>query len=137
MRARSLRSLLPLAFTALIACQDGTAPEVTLVVPGPPNLAAAVFQFTHEDFISPIGHISQYALWIGLPSGTRPDAGLVVGATTPVFIRMDGRLSRTTGAAIMAGDLIEVWRDASVAYGAVQAPPGAPCYRSTQVVIER
>ena len=137
MRARSLRRLLPLALSVLPACQDGTAAEAILVVPGPPDLRVAVFQSTHEDFISPAGHVSQHALWIGLPSGTRPDAGLVVGSTTPVFIRENGGLSRTTGAAIMAGDLIEVWRDASVAYGAVQAPPGAPCYRSTQIVIER
>ena len=135
MRVRALRILLVLAL-ATPACQDNAGPDTTLAVAGPADLKATVFQSTHEEFISPVGPISQYAVWIGLP-GTRPDAGVLVGAQTPVFLRINGALSRTTGAAITAGDLLQVWRDASVAYGAVQAPPGAPCYHATQVVIER
>ena len=108
-----------------------------LTVSGPPDLRVTVFRSTHEEFISPVGPISQYAVWIGRPTGTRPDAGVLVAAKTPVFLRINGALARTTGAAITAGDFVQVWRDASVAYGAVQAPPGAPCYHATQVVIER
>src|SRR5688500_18954005 len=136
-RVQTLRSVLLLAFAALLGCQDTAGPDTTLAVSGPPALTAAVFQSRHEEFISPVGPISQYAVWIGLPAGTRPDAGVLVGAKTPVFLRINGELSRATGAAIEAGDLIQLWRDGSVSYGAVQAPPGAPCYHATQVVIER
>jgi hypothetical protein len=138
MRDRSLRRLFPLLLTTLIAgCQDETGPDTTLVLSRPPELTAAVFQSTHESGPSPNGPISQYAVWIGSPGATNADAGVVVGAGTPVFVRSSGELTRTTGAAIAVGDLIEVWRDASVAYGAVQAPPGQPCYHGTQIVIAR
>jgi hypothetical protein len=135
-RIQALRSLLFLVFAAVLGCQDNAGPA-TLVVSGPPALTAAVFQSTHEEFISPVGPISQYAVWIGQPGGTRPDAGVLVGAKTPVFLRKSGGLSRVSGAVIEPGDLIQLWRDGSVAYGAVQAPPGAPCYDATQIVIER
>lgn len=137
MRVRASGSLLLLALTAVLGCQDNAAPDTLLAISGPPDLTAAVFRSTHEEFISPVGPISQYAVWIGLPAGSRPDAGVLVGKTTPVFLRINGGLSQTTGASIRAGDLIQVWRKASVAYGAVQAPPGAPCYQATQIVIER
>ena len=58
-----------------------------------------------------------------MPSGTRPDAGLLVGAEIPVFLRINGALSRTTAAAISAGDRVQVWRQASVAYGLFKRPP--------------
>ena len=133
-----LRSMLPLLLSALLTgCQEGTAPETTLVLSAPPDLTVAVFQSTHESGPSPNGYISQYAVWIGNPGATSADAGVVVGAATPVFIRTHGALTRTTGAAIEPGDIIEVWRDSSVAYGAVQAPPGRPCYRGEQVLILR
>lgn len=137
MRIAALRSLLLLAFTAVVGCQENSAPDTTLAISGPPDLTSTVFQSRHEEFISPVGPISQYAVWIGSPADTRPDAGVLVGAKTPVFLRIHNELSQTTGASIKAGDAIQVWRDGSVAYGAVQAPPGAPCYHATQVVIER
>ena len=136
-RIQALPGMLLLALAALPGCRDNAGPDTTLEVSGPPALTATVFQSTHEEFISPVGPISQYALWIGLPAGTRPDAGVLVGARTPVFLRINGELSRATGAAIEAGDRIQLWRDGSVSYGAVQAPPGAPCYHATQIVIER
>jgi hypothetical protein len=135
MRARALRSLVVLGL-AVVACKDSAGPETTLPLPGPADLNATVHQSAHQEFISPTGAISQYALWIKLPAGT-PDAGVLVGEQTPVFLRTNGKLSPTTGAAIRAGDHVQVWRDASVAYGTTQAPAGAPCYRATQVVIER
>ncbi len=137
MRDQSLPSVLPLLLTVLLAgCQDGTDPNTTLVLTRPPDLTATVFQSTHESGPSPNGgQISQYAVWIGSGGATTADAGVVVGTVVPVFVRSSGKLTRTTGAAIAAGDIIQVWRDASVAYGAVQAPPGQPCYRAMQIVI--
>jgi hypothetical protein len=118
-------------------CQDGTGPGSALVLPGPANLTAVVFQSTHESGFTPAGYVSQYAIWIGSSGATSADAGLVVGAATPAFVSSNGKLTRTTAAAIAGGDVIQVWRDASVAYGAVEAPPGKPCYTSAQVVIMR
>jgi len=118
-------------------CQDGTGPSTTLVLSGPADLTAVVFQSTHESGPTPEGYVSQYAVWIGSSGAINPDAGLVVGSETPLFASSDGKLTRTSAAAIAVGDVIQVWRDASVAYGAVEAPPGKPCYTSTQVVILR
>jgi len=118
-------------------CQDGTGPSTTLVLSGPADLTAVVFQSTHESGPTPGGYVSQYAVWIGSSGAINPDAGLVVGSETPLFVSSDGKLTRTSAAAIAVGDVIQVWRDASVAYGAVEAPPGKPCYTSTQVVILR
>jgi len=118
-------------------CQDGTGPSTTLVLSRPADLTAVVFQSTHESGPTPGGYVSQYAVWIGSSGAINPDAGLVVGSETPLFVSSDGKLTRTSAAAIAVGDVIQVWRDASVAYGAVEAPPGKPCYTSTQVVILR
>jgi hypothetical protein len=139
MRDRSVRCVLPMLLAALlIGCQDGTGPgTTTLELPEPPDLTAAVFQSTHESGYFPGGYVSQYAIWIGTPGATTPNAGLVVGAATPVFVRSNGRLVHATAAAIRPGDLIQVWREASVSYGAVQAPPGQPCYLGRQVIIVR
>jgi hypothetical protein len=54
-----------------------------------------------------------------------------------VFVSSNGKLTRSSVAAIAVGDVIQVWRDASIAYGAVEAPPGKPCYTGTQVVLLR
>jgi len=126
----------------LVACQDSTSPgsshESGLVVPGPPDLSVVVFQSTHQEFDAPDGkHHSQYAIWVGGLGTSSPDAGIVLGAAGPVFIRKGTTLTRTTAASIAPGDAIEVWRTGSVSYGAVQAPPGAPCYHGLQIVIVR
>ena len=129
-------SLVALLLTAPLAgCQDGTSPSTTLVLSRPPDLTAVVFQSTHESGPTPGGFVSQYAVWIGNFSPTSADAGVVVGALTPVFASSSGKLTRTTGEAIAAGDIIQVSRNTSVAYGAEEAPPGAPCHEGTQIVI--
>jgi hypothetical protein len=138
MRERSLHSLLALALMIQLAgCQDATAPDAELVLTGPPDLTAVVFQSTQESMNSPAGYISQYAVWIGSRGAASPDAGVVIGSPTPVFLRSRGKLTSVTAATIAVGDFIKVWRDASVAYGAVEAPPEMPCYTGTQVVIVR
>ena len=138
MLERSLRNLLPFIFTVqLLGCQDAAAPDTELPVTGPPDLAVVVFQSTHESMFSPAGYISQYAVWIGSRGAGDAEAGVVIGSAIPVFVRIKGKLTRAGGASIAVGDSIEVWRDGSVGYGAVEAPPGKPCYTGTQVVIVR
>jgi hypothetical protein len=121
----------------LAGCQDATGPNATLVLSRPPDLTAVVVRSTHESGATPAGVISQYALWIGSSNARSADAGVVVGAAIPVFARSNGKLTRATAAAIAAGATIQIWRDGAVAYGAVEAPPGKPCYTGTQIVIMR
>jgi hypothetical protein len=138
MRGHWLHSMFVLLLSLVTGgCQDGTDPSTVLVLSGPADLTAVVFQTTHESGPTPGGYVSQYAVWIGSSGAMSADAGLVVGAATPVFLSSNGKLTRASAAAITVGDVIQVWRDASVAYGAVEAPPGKPCYTSTQVVILR
>jgi hypothetical protein len=143
MRNRIRHWMLISVLSALgVACLDSAAPDgvsdTGLVVPGTPDLTVVVFQSTHEEFNAPDGyHHSQYAIWVGGAGALNPDAGVVVGAGGPVFIRSAGELTRTTAAVITAGDTIQVWRSTSVSYGAAQAPPGAPCYEGLQIVIVR
>ena len=59
MRDRSLRCLLPLLLTGLFAgCHDGAGPNVELVLSGPPDLTAVVFQSSHESGPTPAGYVS-------------------------------------------------------------------------------
>jgi hypothetical protein len=138
MRGHSPHRMFVLLLTlGTVGCQDGTGVSTELVLSGPADLTAVVFQSTHESGPTPGGYVSQYAIWIGSSGARSADAGLVVGAATPAFVSSNGNLTRTSAAAIAVGDVIQVWRDASVAYGAVEAPPGKSCYTGTQVVILR
>jgi len=60
---------------------------------------------------------------------------VVIGAARPVLVSIGGELARATPADILPGDSIQVWHDIAVAHGSTQAPPGAPAYSATQVVI--
>jgi hypothetical protein len=138
MRSHWLHSMFALLLTLVTpGCQDGTGPSAELVVAGPSDLTAVVFRSTHESGPTPAAYVSQYAVWIRSSGAMSADAGLVVGAATPVFVSSNGKLTRSSAAAIAVGDVIQVWRDASIAYGAVEAPPGKPCYTGTQVVLLR
>jgi hypothetical protein len=121
----------------ILGCGGGTEPDTATPLTTPPDLTAVVFRSTYDHEQSPEGPLSQYDVWIGAPGAASADAGVVVGSDTPVFLRTGDRLSQTSGASIKVGDTIEVWRDGTVAYGAVECPPGAPCYGSTQIVIRR
>jgi hypothetical protein len=139
MRSGSSRlSLSSVLLLALAGCGDQTRPQGDpAVLPDPPNLTALVFQSTRRSGATPVGFITQYELWIGPPGSTTPEAGLVIGEKTPVFERMNETLIPTTAAAIAVGDLLDVWREPSAAYGSVQAPPGAPAYYALQVIVAR
>lgn len=125
----------------LVAClstSPGSDSDSGLVITGPPDLSVVVVQSTYQEFAAPDGyHHSQYAIWVANLGDSTPHAGIVFGATGPVFIRTGTTLTRATAASISQGDAIEVWRTGSVSYGAVQAPPGAPCYQGLQIVIVR
>lgn len=124
--------LLPLA-----ACDAPAGPETRLTVAGAPGFEGVVASVHYESGNTPVGPMSQYNVWLTLPPTAGPNAGVVVTRGTPVFLQQDGVLLRTTASQILPGDSIQVWHDASVAYGAVEAPPGSPCYVGTQIVIVR
>lgn len=124
--------------TAPASCSDSTATATTLPIPGPPDFLARVSSNTHREFFAPSGYwVSQYEIWVAIPPSLSANAGVVVGAARPVFARSCGVLERVTPAAIAPGDAIQVWHDATVGYGSVQAPSGAPAYGGTQIVILR
>ncbi|HJP59704.1 MAG TPA: carboxypeptidase-like regulatory domain-containing protein, partial [Gemmatimonadaceae bacterium] len=119
---------------------DGTAylgPKANLVLTRPPDFSARVYSVEFEGGNGPGGHYSQENVWVMIPPGTTANAGVVVPTSSPVFVRTrDGTFS--SGAShIRMGDAIDVWHDWTVAHGAVQGPPGAPTYTTTQVVINR
>ena len=126
-----------LAALGAMACRDTTAPTTILTESGSADFEAVVIKITHESFFSPAGYVSQYDVWVAIAPSNHADAGLVLGASTPVFISNDGVLVRATGESIRFGDSVQVWRDSSVGYGAEQAPPDSPCYHATQVLILR
>ena len=119
-------------------CREAASPSSPLVLTTAPDLAATVSSSRLESGNGPAGASYWYGVWVTIAPATIANAGVVVVASTPVYIRpASGLISRTTGAEIHAGDTIEVWRDTSVTYGAIEAPPGAPAYNATQVVILR
>src|SRR5262245_5213197 len=129
------RLLTVVALAAFAGCDSPTAPD-ELVVTGAPDLTAVVTHATYESGMTPAGYMSQYDLWISTSPARTSDAGVVVGSSTPVFIRINGQLHRASSASFKVGDAVQVWHDGTVGYGAVESPPGKPCYVSTQVVIE-
>ena len=120
------------------ACRDGAGPATSLVLSGPPDFAARVASTTHQEFLAPSGvWVSQYEVWVIIAPADTANAGVVVAAARPVFFSTNGVLERATPADMQVGDSLQVWHDATIAYGSVQAPPGAPAYRATQIVIVR
>lgn len=122
-----------------IGCSNPTA-VVTLPLSTSPDITGFVTQVTHEEGNSPAGFISQYDVWIAFPSRTSNggSAGVVVAKSTPVFVQSaDGEPVSVTPGHISAGDTVEIWHNITVVYGSAQAPPGAPAYEATQVVISR
>jgi hypothetical protein len=64
--------------------------------------------------------------------------GLIVGLPTPVSLLQGTRPPvKATSYSFLVGDEVEVWRDASVAWGSQQSPPGTPSYHATRIVIHR
>ena len=129
---------MPVLLAALIfGCGSGTEPDPVPPLTTPSDLTAVVFRSTYDHEQSPEGSLSQYDVWVGAPGAASADAGVIVASDTPVFLQTGDRLIQTTGASIRVGDTIEVWGDGTVAYGAAECPPGAPCYGSAQIVIRR
>jgi len=136
-RAALLSLLAALAILAT-ACSDGpTGAETTLTITAPSNFVGTVTKVEHEAAYGPAGPYDQYDVWLIVPPGSSPNAGVVVPVRIPIFSRQGETVYTASGSDIHVGDQLEVWRDQTVGYGAVQAPPGAPVYVATQVVIVR
>jgi hypothetical protein len=118
------------------ACTSATSP--LLLFATAPDLSGTVSKAEFEGGNGPAGPYSQYDIWLIVPPASSANAGVVVGTSTPVFVRGNNGLVAVSAADIRVGDQIQVWRDPIfVGYGAVQGPPGAPTYQGTQIVIIR
>jgi hypothetical protein len=132
-----LRVPIYVSLVALSACSSALGPSATLVLSTPPDFSARVSKIEYESANGPAGPYSQYNVWVIIPPAANANAGVVIPAKMPVFARHNGQVFSSTANNIKVDDLIEVWHSISVAYGAVQGPPGAPTYESTQIVIDR
>ena len=130
-----------IAGTLLLAaaeCRDSTDPAVTLRLQSSPDFSAIVTKSTLVEGVTPEGWMSAYEVWVAIPPSATADAGVLVPTEGPVYRITGGtRLATDTASDISAGDSIEVWHDGLAVYGAAQAPPGAPAYFATQIVIVR
>lgn len=131
---RFRRSLLVVPLLA--ACARSTAPG-GLAIEGDPDLVASVARVEYSAGNTPAGYVAQYNVWLVVPPGSAPNAGVVLPMRTPVFVRQGGEDFPATLQDIHLLDPIELWHDRTVGYGAVECPPNAPCYTGTQVVILR
>ncbi len=131
------RRLTMLLVLSAAACESATGPAVALVKTTPPDFVGVVTRNMLEAGCTPAGGCGdQYAVWVAIPPSDTGDAGVVVGDSTPIFVSNRFGLARAaSGGSIVVGDSIHVWHDWTVAYGAVQAPFGAPCYMGTQIVV--
>lgn len=127
-------------FIGLVACSNSInlGPPATLALSTPPDFTATVTKVEFEGGNGPAGPYAQHNVWLVIPPGTAPNAGLVVGKTTPVFVRTHDGIFSSDATGIRVGDKVEVWHDIQIAYGAVEGPPGSPTYSNLkQVVIDR
>ena len=138
MRPRAGRHLLlASSLAALAACTSSTLSDAALAVDTDADFSATVRKSEFEGGNGPAGYYAQFDVWLAIPPSSSANAGAVVPVKAPVYIRRSGGLVNATAADIHVGDVVEVWHDFRVGYGAVQCPPGAPCYTATQVVIDR
>ena len=138
MDLRIVRRATPyVCLVVLSACGNSLGPPASLGVSTPADFSARVSKIEYESANGPGGPYSQYDAWMIIPPAVSANAGVVIPTKIPVFARHNGQTYSTTASNIRVGDLIEVWHGVGVAYGAVQGPPGAPTYTSTQVVIDR
>jgi hypothetical protein len=140
---RHVAILIGLLVAAGVGCKRATDPpaggSASLVLTRVFDYQGHVTQVTKECGCTPGfgGCGCQYAVWFAKPPDTAPNAGVVVGDSTPVFVGAQGLFSRSSGSAIAEGDLIDIWTEGGTAYGVVQSPPGTPCYFGSQIVIVR
>lgn len=139
MRERPCRiPLFVLVALGTTACTGTTSPTTTLVFSRTPDFVGVVASSTQWSFFPPSGYVfSGYDVWVAIDPSPTANAGVIAGDSIPVYVSHGGMLARTTPAGISSGDSIRVWHDSSVAYGTSQAPPGAPRYWATQVVLVR
>jgi len=127
------------ALVLVCACSsDSLGPKANLVLTTTPDFSARVYSTQFESGNGPgYGPYSQHDVWVIIPPANNANAGVVVPTNSPVFVRLNGQLFLSDGSRIRAGDELEVRHDQTEAFGAVQGPPGAPTYTSTQIVIDR
>ncbi|HEY2065554.1 MAG TPA: hypothetical protein VGG84_06315 [Gemmatimonadaceae bacterium] len=140
MRIRNVAGVCVTTLALASAACRGTplGPEESLTLTTAPDISASVAKAEYEGGNGPNGPYAQFDVWLVVPPGAAPNAGVVLPTKAPVFVRWNGRTYSASGNDIRPGDHVDVWTVAhEVAYGVVQGPPGAPTYTATQLVIDR
>jgi hypothetical protein len=130
------------------ACSDSTGikfdqiaecvPPFISYQPSTPDFSARTTKVEVESGAGPNGYYYQHNLWLIIPPAMQANAGVVVGSRVPVYLREGtAAVERYSACLIRVGDSVEVSHDASMGYGSAEAPPGAPVYLATQVVVVR
>ncbi|HKP76844.1 MAG TPA: hypothetical protein VJT67_15040, partial [Longimicrobiaceae bacterium] len=80
MRPRAaIRTFLAASAIAAAACSDGpTSQKTTLTLTAPSNFGGTVTKVEHEAGNGPAGFYDQYDVWLVVPPGSSPNAGVVV-----------------------------------------------------------
>jgi hypothetical protein len=120
----------------LLGCSSATEP-VSPRFSTAPAFSATVTMAERESGLGPAGAYNQVDVWLAIPPGTDPNAGIIVPDATPVYVASGASFYASSAGAIKVGDRVQVWYDDGPVYGAVQSPPGSPAYRAAQVVIVR
>jgi len=136
---RRLLAAAALPLATFVGCQRTTGPAISLARAGPPDMIGVVASSTYlGGGATPGGIVTpSYDIWIAVPPSTQANAGVVYAAAAPVYLSLDGRISRDTAADIRSGDTLEVWHSGLWAYGSSQAPPGDTAYQGTLGLIVR
>lgn len=121
----------------MISCDNSLGPAARISRTTEADFAGTVAKNEFESANGPAGPYAQNNIWVVIPPSRSANAGVVVGKSTPVFLRAGGELTKSTASGIRVGDVIEVWHDPGAGYGAVQAPPNSPVYMGTQIVVNR
>jgi len=120
----------------LAACAQPAGPRLTLPIQTAPDLGARVVSSRYQQWVSPVGVIAQYELWVAIAPSDTANAGVLVTAGHPVFVRSGTVLTTEAASQVAAGDSILVWKEVPVPMGS-SPPPGAPGYAAEQLVVVR
>ena len=89
---------------SVAACTETTSP--TLPIQTAPDFGARVVSIHRQQFIAPIGPVDQYALWVAIAPSDTANAGVLVAAAQPLFVRAKGVLPFAGGDVPQAGGAI-------------------------------
>lgn len=121
------------------ACTRTTASPTPAPSLAAPRFVARVVSACRETAVGPaVGPYSQVNLIVAIPPAKVANAGIIVSVRAAVYTQRGATQPFMASAdAFMTGDELEVWHDGMPAIESSQAPPGAPTFHATKIVIHR